>query len=414
MTAQAIPPVSTAKISRNCPSIPKVLRYVEWTFLGLVLLRILFPILHEPIPHEVGSGDYINFAVLGFIAVLSLIFPIHRPMWQRQVYIFVEIACLLPTRMFSDWGLDLFLYLSLVKSCFLLKRRDVILTAVLAGLAWHFSLAWRLSNNLATPVEQLQEKIQQSLQAIQEVPQLLLIDAIFNSLAIYISFSLLIILLCLTLISERKSRQQASALAAEVEVLAADLERIRIARDIHDSLGHTLTTLDIQLELAQTLHTAEPDRALRALDQAKGLASQSLQEVRRAVATMRQGKFDLSDALSTLVDQMNQSSAFKVDAHVDLPQLPLQVSQQLYLIVKEGLTNVQKHSHASIVNLWAQMTPEGITVGLADNGVGFKTQSDRSGFGLRGMQERVQLLKGQMKIHSTVGQGTLIQVTIPR
>lgn len=409
MTVRAIP-----KISTSIPSIPKILRYVEWAFLGMATLRILFPLIHASMPYQANIGDYFNFVVLGILAILSLFFPIHRPMWQRQAYIFVEIACLLPTRMFSNWGLDPLLYLFLVKSCFLLRRRNVILTAILAGISWHVSLAVRLSHQTATPIEQIRQSFEQSLQAVQEVPQLLVIDAIFNSIVIYIPFSLMIILLCLTLVSERKSRQQASALAEEVEVLAADLERTRIARDIHDSLGHTLTTLDIQLELAQTLHTADPDRALQALNQAKGLSSQSLQEVRRAVATMRQGRFDLSNALGALVEQMNRSQAFSVDAQIDLPQLPLQMSQQLYLIVKEGLVNIQKHSHASAVNLWAQTTSEGVTVGLSDNGIGFEAQRTVSGFGLRGMQERVQLLEGRMKINSSAGQGTLIQVMIPR
>ncbi|MEO0534441.1 MAG: sensor histidine kinase [Cyanobacteria bacterium P01_A01_bin.123] len=409
MTGRAVPKVPT-----TINSIPKILLYVEWAFLVMVTLRVLFPILYEPIPYEVSGGDYLNFGVFGILAILSFCFPIHRPMWQRQVYIFVEIACLLPTRMFSDWGLDPFLYVFLVKSGFLLRRRDVIITAILAGIAWHFSLAWWLTHHLSTPVEQIQEQVQIQIQAIQEVPQLLVIDALFNNIVIYVPFSLLIILLCLTLVSERKSRQQAAGLAAEVEGLAADLERTRIARDIHDSLGHTLTTLDVQLELAQTLHTANPDRALQALNRAKVLASQSLQEVRRAVSTMRQGRFDLSAALDALVEQMNQSQAFQVDSQINLPQLPLQVSQQLYLIVKEGLTNIQKHSRATTVNLWAQTTPEGISVGLTDNGVGFEAQLTSSGFGLRGMQERVQLLKGQMKINSAVGKGTLIQVTIPQ
>ena len=409
MTARAIPQVPT-----TIASIPKILRYVEWAFLGMVTLRVLFLILSKSIPYDVGGSDYLNFVVLGLLAALSLVFPIARPLWQRRAYLLIEIACLLPTRMFSDWGLDPFLYLFLVKSCFLLRRRDVAFTAVLAGIAWHFSYAWRLSHNLSTPIGQLEADMQRSIQAIQDVPQLLTIDAIFNSIVIYVPFSLLIILLRLTLISERKSRQQVSALAAEVEVLAADLERTRIARDIHDSLGHTLTTLDVQLELAQTLHTANPDRALRALNQANGLSNQSLQEVRRAVATMRQGQLDLSAALAALVEQMTQVQTLHVKAQIDLPQLPLQVSQQLYLVLKEGLTNIQKHSQASAVNLWAQATPDSISIGLSDNGIGFETEGIGSGFGLRGMRERVQLLQGQMQIHSSADQGTLIQVTIPR
>lgn len=408
MTALPVP-----KISTTLPSIPKILRYVEWAFLGMLVLRVLFPILHEPIPYEIGGGDYLNFCVLGFLAILSFFFPIQRPGWQRQAFIFIEIACLLPTRMFSDWGLDMLLYLYLVKSSFLLRRRDAVITAILSGIAWHFSLAWRLTHQLSTPVDEIQEQVRQQLQAIQDVPQLLVIDTIFNSLTVYIPFSVLIILLCLTLVSERKSRQQAASLAEQVEMLAADLERTRIARDIHDSLGHTLTTLDVQLELAQTLHTVDPDRALQALNRSKALASRSLQEVRRAVSTMRQGKFDLSAALGALVEQIHQSE-ISIQSHIDLPQLPLQVSQQIYLIVKEGLANIQKHSQASVVKLWAQTTPEGMTLGLSDNGVGFEVQAPTSGFGLRGMQERVLLLKGQMTIYSTIGKGTLIQVTIPR
>ncbi|NER84417.1 MAG: sensor histidine kinase [Leptolyngbya sp. SIO1D8] len=379
----------------------------------MVTLRVLFPMLYDAIPYESSSSDYLNFGVLSLLTVLSFFFPINRPLWQRQVYILVEIGCLIPTRMFSDWGLDPFLYLYLVKSCFLLRRRDVIVTAIAGGVVWHFSYAWRLMHNIAMPIEEFQAMVEKHLQAVQDVPQLLIIDAVFNNIVIYIPFSLLIILLCLTLISERKSRQQVSELAAEVEVLAADLERTRIARDIHDSLGHTLTTLDVQLELAQALHSTNPDRAFQALNLAKKLSRQSLQEVRRAVSTMRQGQFDLSVALTALVDQMNQSPTFQVEAQVNLPKLSQQVSQQLYLIVKEGLTNIQKHSQASTVNLWAETTPEGITVGLADDGIGFEEVTPRSGFGIRGMRERVQLLKGQMKVHSAVGKGTLIQVTIP-
>ncbi|MEM6502270.1 MAG: sensor histidine kinase [Cyanobacteria bacterium P01_C01_bin.89] len=409
MTARAIP-----QVPKTIASIPKILRYVEWAFLGMITLRVLFPILSESIPYDVGLSDYLNFAMMGILAILSVLFPINRPLWQRRAYILAEIGCLLPTRLFSNWGLDPFLYLYLFKSCFLLRRRDAILTAVLGGIAWHCSYAWRLSHYFSTPIGELKEEVERGMQAIQDVPQLLVIDAIFNSIVIYVPFSLLIILLCLTLLSERKSRQQVSALAAEVEVLGADLERTRIARDIHDSLGHTLTTLDVQLELAQTLHTANPDRALRALNQAKGLSSQSLQEVRRAVATMRQGQFNLSTALDALVDQMTQGHTFQIETKINLPQLPLQLSQQVYLIVKEGLTNIQKHSQASVVNLWAQGTPEGLSISLADNGVGFETGGVDSGFGLRGMQERVQLLQGQMQIHSGADQGTLIQVTIPR
>lgn len=400
--------------STNTSSIPKILRYVEWAFLVMVVLRILFPILHKSVPYEASSGDYIGFCILGILAILSGFFPIHRPMWQRQAYVFIEIACLLPTRMFSDWGLDPLLYLFLVKSGFLLKRRDAILTAILAGIAWHFSLAWRLTQHLSTPVEQVQEQLQAHIQAIQDVPQLLIIDAVFNSIVVYIPFSVLIILLCLTLVSERKSRQRASALAQEVEILAADLERTRIARDIHDSLGHTLTTLDVQLELAQRLYERGSDQMQQALHTSKVLASQSVQEVRRAVATMREESFDLNAALTELMGPFKSDPCLTVESKIDLPKLPLQTRHQLYCMVKEGLENIRRHSQARSICLRIRNTPEDVDLRLEDDGIGFDLTAPPAGFGLRGMQERAQLMGGSIRITSAPGKGTCVQVTVPR
>ncbi|MEM9906114.1 MAG: sensor histidine kinase [Cyanobacteria bacterium P01_D01_bin.44] len=400
-------------IHKVSPSIVKTLRYVEWVFVVAIVLRMVLLLLNGPLDYTLGPGDYIGFSVLGILALLSIVSPTRWPTWQRQVYILLEIGCLLISRLLTDWGLDPYLYLVLVKSCFLLPRRNVICTTIAAGVGWHLSLAQRLSQQFAAPNDEIREQFEASLAAPRP---LLILDAVINSATIYFVMSLLIILLCWAVLAERKSRQQASALSQEVETLAADLERTRIARDIHDSLGHTLTTLDVQLEVAQALHSQEPERALQALNRAKHLSNESLQEVRRAVSTMRHGSFDLPVALGSLVEQVKQTypeQPLTIETQINLPSLPLQVSQQLFLIIKEGLTNIQKHSQASLVKLWAQMTPEGITVGLSDNGIGFSPEKPSTGFGLRGMQERVQLLAGQMTVHSTPGKGTLIQVTIP-
>ena len=404
----------SASIADLSPSIPKTLRYVEWAFLLLVILRIGLLMLNRPLGYEPGPADYISFSVLGVLAVLSIVFPINQPIAYRRGYIVLEIVVLLISRLFTDWGLDPFLYLVLVKSCFLLRRRDVVLITVFAGIAWQMSLAQRIFHQFAAPIDEIREQFEASL----EVPApLLVLDVIVNSTTIYIVTCLLIILLCWTVLSERKSRQQAAALSQEVKVLATDLERTRIARDIHDSLGHTLTTLNVQLEVAQTLYSQNPAQSLQALDRAKILSSQSLQEVRRAVSTIRHGNFNLPDALTGLVEQIQQAHAAEpltIETRISLHSLPLQVSQQLFLIIKEGLTNIQRHARASTVKLWAQTTSEGIAVGLSDDGIGFVPETSATGYGLRGMQERVQLLGGQMIIQSTPGKGTLIQVTVPQ
>ncbi|MFG6101378.1 sensor histidine kinase [Leptothoe sp. EHU-05/26/07-4] len=406
-------PLSAASANLS-PSIPKTLRYVEWTFVLLVVLRVGLLMLNKPLGYEMGPGDYLGFTVLGVLVILSIVFPLQQSMGLRRGYILLEIVVLLISRLFTNWGFDPFLYLVLVKSCFLLSRRDVIFTTILAGIAWQLSLAQRIFHEFSIPTEELRAQFEESLAAPKA---LLVLDVIINSTTIYVITCLLTILLCWAVLSERKSRQQAAALSQEVETLATDLERTRIARDIHDSLGHTLTTLNVQLEVAQTLYSQQPDQSLQALNRAKILSSQSLQEVRRAVSTIRHGTFNLPDALTGLVEQIQQAHAtepLKIETRISLPTLPLQVNQQLFLIIKEGLTNIQKHAQASTVKLWAQQTTEGIAMGLADDGVGFVPEASNSGYGLRGMQERVQLLGGQMTIQSTLGKGTLIQVTVPQ
>jgi signal transduction histidine kinase len=231
-------------------------------------------------------------------------------------------------------------------------------------------------------------------------------------LGIYLAGSAFVILFSSVVISEQKSRQKAEELAQQVETLAATLERTRIARDIHDSLGHTLTNLDIQLEVAQKLRDRNPDKAFQAVDTAKMLSSQCIEDVSRALKTMRQSDFDLNQALSTLIENFRQHQSGRVHSEINLPSLPLQTSHQIYCIVKEGLTNIQKHAKANFVCFLARGSAESIILKLEDNGVGFDDKSTQTGFGLQGIAERVQILGGGLEIDSTLGQGTRIQVTL--
>ena len=393
------------------PSIPKILRIIEWISLGIPALRALFPLLYKPLGYEAGSGDYLVFGVFGLLFILSFRLPLDRPLWQRRTYIWVEIGALLTTRLFSDWGLDLVLWFVLVKCCFLLSRREVIFTVIASGVAWQIAIAQYFTTYLSQPIEDVQAE----LEAFYTVPlSVQVVDVVLNSTAVFIAANALIIFLCFTIISERKSRQREAALTKEVELLAADLERARIARDIHDSLGHTLTSLDVQLELAQRLHEEDPAQAQQALDTSKHLSSQSVQEVRRAVAAMREASFDLNAALANLVDPFKSDPALRVESRIDLPQLPLQTSHQLYCIVKEGLENIRRHSRAQKISLSGECTPEGVTICLEDDGIGFDPAQPVAGFGLRGMQERSQAVGGSLQVTSRPGQGTRLLVTVPQ
>ncbi|MEL6166752.1 MAG: ATP-binding protein, partial [Cyanobacteria bacterium J06628_3] len=95
------------------------------------------------------------------------------------------------------------------------------------------------------------------------------------------------------------------------------------------------------------------------------------------------------------------------------PQLNLYKSYQIYCIVKEAMMNIQKHARASQVIFCGNSTSEGIVLDIKDNGIGFDSEQKRTGFGLQGMMERVQLLGGKIEVKTALNQGTQIQVRLP-
>jgi signal transduction histidine kinase len=390
-------------------SIPRTVRRVEWMVLivhFLVIPCLLLLNRNVTYPESLIPRWMVFFSLAG-CALLSFFFPIDCSLWQRRLYIGLEILLILPA-ILMGWGLQLLLYLVFAKSCFLLKQKDVIFVVIITGIVWHFC---EIHESLVRAPQTI-EFLRLHAAQIYE-PQRIIFGIIINNGGLYLAASIFVILFSYVTLAEQKSRQQAEALMKEIETLAARLERTRIARDIHDSLGHSLTALNVQLELAQRLHSQDPGRAFQVLDTAKNLASQAFQEARRAVSTMREKDFELKDAIASLIKPFQQNQSWKIKINWNLPPLPLQTSHQLYCIVQEGLTNIQRHSRATQVELCAQTMPTEIILEIIDDGVGFDRRALNSGFGLRGMQERVQMLGGQIQIASTPGLGTRIQVKIP-
>jgi len=235
-----------APVNDTIPALGKTLRYVEWAILlAFIVTVFLRQNLYDTI-FTTTKEYYIAYTYLGICALLSLFFPIARPLWQRRVYIFLEIFCLTLATILTTFELELFLYLLLAKSCFLLRRKEAIFLAIALGFIWHLVRLWSLSKT----IERLIENADIYLENLADMPRSILI-ILSSHIVVYIAVSSFIILVCFLTIAEQKSRQKAIALAREVENLASALERTRIAREIHDSLGHVLTGLNVQLELVQ-------------------------------------------------------------------------------------------------------------------------------------------------------------------
>ena len=195
-------------------------------------------------------------------------------------------------------------------------------------------------------------------------------------------------------------------------------ERHRIARDIHDSLGHALVALNIQIEAALTLWTQAPDQAYKALQESKQLGSEALTAVRTSVTDMRsdtlQGKL-LEQALEGLIQEFQQATQITPTAHIDLSlPFPNSVNAVVYRIVQEGFTNICKHAEATAVGLTLQTTADALQITLTDDGKGFCTHHSQAGFGLKGMRERVVALGGTLDVKSDPGQGCKLFAHFPR
>ena len=195
-------------------------------------------------------------------------------------------------------------------------------------------------------------------------------------------------------------------------------ERNRIARDIHDSLGYALVALNIQLEAALTLWNIDTAQAHKSLQEAKQLGRDALASVRTSVAEIRadalQGKI-LEQALETLLSEFQTTTHIEPTAEIDLTYpFPNAVNVVVYRIVQEGLTNIYKHAQATAVHLSLVTTQQSLQLALEDDGSGFYLDSQRSGFGLQGMQERSAALGGQVTLISNTGKGCRVVASFPR
>ena len=235
----------------------------------------------------------------------------------------------------------------------------------------------------------------------------------------------LVLKLASALLSERELRteltiahKQLKQYAQQDRELAEAQERNRIARNLHDSLGHTMCSLNIQLQAAVELLKRQPKRVEPFLEQAQRLGMVAMEEIRQAVTTLREDiplKKPLADTIADLVTDFQQDTGIPTKLRVNVDtQIPASVSHALYQIVKEALTNIYKHSQATLVEIEMETRRDVVQVIVSDDGQGFhRNGSPKSGFGLRGIQERVSSLKGRMDLVTAPGQGCQLLVEVP-
>lgn len=204
------------------------------------------------------------------------------------------------------------------------------------------------------------------------------------------------------------------AQAEQTEELATTRERNRVAREIHDGVGHYLTVIKTQLDAANALLPAQPDRARDATAKAAKLAAEALDDVRRSVGALRTDttRPPLPEALRELAGHGDPVPTLAIEG--EPRPLPPGVEHALYRAAQEGLTNIRKHARASQAVLRLDFRiPQTLVLELADNGVGTDPGAHSSGFGLRGLRERVELLGGKVDSGNRLEGGFALRVEVP-
>ncbi|MEM6403476.1 MAG: sensor histidine kinase [Cyanobacteria bacterium P01_D01_bin.116] len=198
---------------------------------------------------------------------------------------------------------------------------------------------------------------------------------------------------------------------------SATQERNRIARDLHDSLGHSLTGLNLQLQTAIKLCQLNPNQVQEFLTEAHRLAARATQEIRQSVKALRSDVSEtqsLEELVELLVNDFYQTTGILVEVDTDVT---IAISQNfitpIYRIIQEALNNIRKYAQASKVKINLYTTFEEIYFQIQDNGRGFDSEQVSGGYGLQGMQERVAVLQGDFHLESQPGAGCSITVEIP-
>ncbi|MCD2441773.1 sensor histidine kinase [Agromyces sp. SYSU K20354] len=224
------------------------------------------------------------------------------------------------------------------------------------------------------------------------------------------------------LVREQKARaalaeanERLRGYAAQAEQLATIQERNRLARDIHDGVGHHLTVVQMQLEAARAvIRTAQPERLDAMLATAQEQSGQALAEVRRSVAALREHRPALPEALQALTAEATEAGVpTELEILGSVRPIRAEIEESLYRAVQEGLTNVRKHADASSTTVVLDFTDdEHLRLEVRDDGRGLP-EPPGDGFGLTGLRERMSNLGGRMSLAPAGGAGLTLTVEVP-
>ncbi|WP_077329586.1 sensor histidine kinase [Virgibacillus siamensis] len=240
-------------------------------------------------------------------------------------------------------------------------------------------------------------------------------NTIFMSQLPFIIISVIgVILLPITIYSRNKREQLESELKDANKRLSRMVvleERQRIARDLHDTLGQKLSLIGLKSDLASKLITVKPDRAINEINDVHQTARTALKEVRELVSDMKGAR--LNDEVVHVQQVLDAAQIeFQLEGKPELKYTPLLVENVISMCLKEAVTNVVKHSKASVCKVIIRQSPDELVMQINDNGIGIPEKTGLLGEnGLLGMKERLEFMNGSLEIAGK--DGTQLTIRVP-
>jgi signal transduction histidine kinase len=233
---------------------------------------------------------------------------------------------------------------------------------------------------------------------------------------------------------EAAHHQLAQSVEQEQE-LAVLRERTRLAREMHDTLGHTLVLIAVKLEAAQRLRERDPERCGRELESTKEIAREAMTTLRASIANLRSPALErehIYRALGRSARELAKRTGLQVtytlqpDIEAASERLPEIIEETLWKVSQEAFTNIEKHAHASHVYMSISRHDGKLLISIQDDGIGLPQalsqphengsllyNSPSSHYGLNGMRERVESVGGHLSLHSSKDQGTTVELELP-
>ena len=420
----------------------RVLRLAAWIWVGYLLAMgiidlILYtrvrllpppnlptpPLLQPNLPINPLFPVFLYYAANGFVAFSFLVFAYWDWMQERlgrAFYPLLLLAISAAPIIINVLVVPRFPNGPLSGAEGMALRQLPVLFLALALVAWQYELSQVILFSLATMGLEL------ALIFTLPIPDqglfVLAFIAIIRTIS-FIALGIFISLLVTRLHEQQESLRQANAslthYASTLEQLAVSRERNRLARELHDTLAHSLTAISVLLETAKAYFDLDKGKTRELLDKSLEATRLGADETRRALKALRSSTLE-DMGLGLAIQRAAESAAarFRLGLELDLqnpmPSLSPDIEQTVYRIAQESIENVSHHAQAKSLRVHLSCNGQSTMLAIQDDGIGFDVNSKTATghFGLVGMKERAELAGGQLMIESEKGRGTKVVLKI--